>query len=408
MHKTIVIPTYWCGDDYEWGIRDSIYDHPTKIGTEGQLGRCLESITGRLPVDDYDIMIITAAANPGIAGKAERKVEEIIRPFRSRIDICQFCSGDLAFLKKRLDSLNRNPDVVSLDGYGHVRNCQLLGPNLLGSDLVIAIDDDEVVHDPALLEKIERAAGVEIGGTRVDGLSGFYVDGSGEDQLHEPEEARKAANVFLRKDALQNDAGAFLKNLPGEIVPTVVAYGGLMVFTKDLFTRVPHDPKIPRGEDIDYLINSSLYGYQWFFDKTLSIVHLPPGKSERGAHSSPSYSKLYQDVRRFLYTRAKVEEAAGVAGLKAPAAEDLGVYPGAFLHPELEKDSLEALCARRDVMEDAGLFPEPEAILSEAVEYAEAYRSSYFSFAEEWRDSCAALAEDPVSIEYMNKKMGRD
>ena len=405
MHKTIVIPTYWCDKDYEWKNGDTIFDHPTELGTEGQLGRCIESLINNIHENDYDIMIITAAVNSNIEMKVEAEIEKIIKPFRKKINICQFGYSVLEFLKKRLVFLNKNPEIISLEGYGNIRNCQLLGPNILGSDFIIAIDDDEVVNDPALLEKSVAALGTIIEGKKVDGLSGFYVDSNGEDQLHESENARNETNIFKKKDLMQNEAGAYLKTLSGNIVPTVVAYGGLMSYSRELFTQVPHDPKITRGEDIDYLINSSFYGYQWFFNKDLSIIHLPPGKNERGAHSSPSYSKLYQDVKRFLYTRAKIEKAAIDPDLNTVSIEDLGIYPGTFLTPVLEKDSVEALIIKRDEMEDSRLFPKPEEIFSEALEYAERNKSSYFPFAELWRESCRVLAKDEVSIEYFKSKM---
>ncbi len=46
-----------------------------------------------------------------------------------------------------------------------------------------------------------------------------------------------------------------------------------------MFQIVPFDPHVTRGEDIDYLMNAKMFGFDFFLDNKLSIKHLPPKKN---------------------------------------------------------------------------------------------------------------------------------
>lgn len=76
-----------------------------------------------------------------------------------------------------------------------------------------------------------------------------------------------------------------------------------MVIHRNLFTVVPFDPNISRGEDMDFLINARMFGFPFFLDNRLSIKHLPPPK----AH--PIWRQLREDIYRFVYERAKIEKS---------------------------------------------------------------------------------------------------
>ena len=79
MPKTvIVVPTYWT---WEGGAPpqpgDAVYDHPTPLDQPGTLARLLESLRA-IAQPDFAVLVITAATNPRLEGRAEAKVEEII------------------------------------------------------------------------------------------------------------------------------------------------------------------------------------------------------------------------------------------------------------------------------------------------------------------------------------------
>ena len=406
MQISIVIPTYWgweTGKSRQPG--DSIYDHPTPIDTTGTLGRCLESlknITGY----SFNVLIITSAINPALEQAAEAKVENIIAPFRKIFPIAQFGPSDLTLLRNRLAHLGFDPEMVGLSNYANVRNCQLIGPHLLGSDVIVAIDDDEVITDADYLRKATEYLGQECNGVRVDGVAGIYVDRHGNSRLLERSDARTSTNLFRRKDAIMNDALAHFEALPGRLVETSISLGGNMIFSRPLFETVSFDPWITRGEDIDYLINSRLHGRHWFLHKELFIVHLPPGAPTQGSHSPPSYSKLQQDVIRFIYERAKLTEAANWPDIIPLKVEELDPYPGAFLREGLEAHALEALIELRPADTDPHLFPPPEDIVADAVYYAKESAPRYFAFAREWPRLMAALADDRILQDHFRRKLG--
>lgn len=95
-----------------------------------------------------------------------------------------------------------------------------------------------------------------------------------------------------------------------------------MVLTRRLFEKIPFDPLVPRGEDVDYLINARIAGFEVLFDKHLKVKHLPTKRSI-------SYRKeeLKGDLERFLYERVKIVDHQGL---------NLDPYPGYFLKWDLK------------------------------------------------------------------------
>ena len=118
---------------------------------------------------------------------------------------------------------------------------------------------------------------------------------------------------------------------------TPFVFGGNMIVHRDLFSVVPFDPKVLRGEDIDFLINARMFGFTFFLDNQLSIRHLPPIKTH------PAWLQLRQDIYRFIYEKAKIEKQKEVRGMTKVYAEDFDPYPGCFLKGDLE-EKIEQAC----------------------------------------------------------------
>ena len=112
---------------------------------------------------------------------------------------------------------------------------------------------------------------------------------------------------------------------------TPFAFGGAMILHRELFECVPFDPLVTRGEDVDYLINSRMFGFSFFLDNTLSIKHLPQPKSH------PQWKRLREDIYRFVYQRAKMAGQRTTGNLVHVSPEDFDPYPGEFLKPDLEE-----------------------------------------------------------------------
>ena len=383
-NNIIVIPTYWTwGSARADGPVETIYDHPTPLDGESTLPRLLESL-GALCGPEFSVLILTAVTHPELETAVADRVADLIAPFRAqygrghRAPIAQATEADAAFMRQRYPDLAGH---VQMCGYAGVRNLQLLLPHALGAEVIVALDDDEIVA-PDYLRTALHFVGREHEGERVLGLAGFYLDADG--GVMQPEQSR-AGNIFVDKSALMNDGTRALQAAPGRLVPTPIALGGNTVFHRDLFTRVGFDPGITRGEDIDQLINARLAGFKFWLDKQLVITHLPPDAPD-SVHSAPSFSKLHQDVLRFVYEREKLRLAGVDSALFDP-------YPGRFLRDDVAEQAVEALEAQA-TPEATARFGSPEAIVAQARHHAEEAAPRYLQFAQEWPRLMEAVGQD--------------
>jgi len=387
----VIIPTYWTWDSERAdGPVEAVYDHPTPLDGESTLPRLLESLTA-LEGPQFSVLILTAATHPELESAAADRVTGLIAPFRAHYPIAQATEADAAFIRERHPGL---ADPVQMRGYAGVRNLQLLLPHALGAEVIIALDDDEVVA-PDYLQTALRFVGREHGGERVLGLAGFYLDAHGDVML--PERPR-TANIFLDKNAIMNEGTRALQASPGRLVPTPVAFGGNMIFHRDLFTRVGFDPGITRGEDIDYLINACLMGFKFWLDKHLVITHMPPDAPD-SAHSAYTWSKLCQDVLRFVYEREKLRLAGADMTRFDP-------YPGRFLRDDLEEQALAAVQAEA-TPEVTARFGPPEAIVTQAQRHATESAPRYFEFAARWPSLTEAVEQDAELHERLLARFGQ-
>jgi len=402
LKTTITIPTYWARKYGEKGSpEDAIFDHPTPLDQQGTLPRCLESLAA-LKRKDFRVLIITAPVDQQLVDRVEKVVEKIIAPFRKAFPVIQFGVKELEPAQKFLESRNLEGGLLSLKSYPNIRNCQLIGALLLDSDLIVAIDDDETVPEDFLNTAVELV-GSDFKGKRINGKAGIYLNSDGDYKIRETADLRSSANIFIRKAALINDAFSQLLSAPERIVETPIALGGNMVFSRELYTSVPHDPNITRGEDIDYLINSRLLGFNWFFDRKLRITHLPPKAGSGEPLNTTPLAKLQQDVIRFIYQKKKIALSHNRAGITPVRAEDLGVYPGEFLKPGLEEQALSALKHTRPADVDESFFPGPEKLLAGAKSHSD-QAGAFFDFARKWPKLMETLAAASTLKEQLLKK----
>ena len=324
----VVVPTYWGPvRGYELGKPSPAYDHPTPSAGEGTLPRLLDSLAG-IPAPEFRVILVVGATREEIAPAAERRVKDISRPYQGTFPVEVVGAAALGGLKERV---RKPPFPISLSGYGNIRNVGLLAGLLSGADVLVLLDDDEVVEPDHLARAVDclRRAEALAGGPV--GVGGPYLDAAGEPFLAQ---GPPCGNPFLDK---AHHLNAALERLlaAGGPVPTPVAFGGNMVLGRALARKVPFDPLIPRGEDIDYVLSSWLLGYKFYFDRELTVTHLPP----REPRPSPCEA-LRRDVVRFLYQREKLAVAHSL-GLSLPIG--LGPYPGRFLQEDLELQAAQAL-----------------------------------------------------------------
>jgi hypothetical protein len=183
-----------------------------------------------------------------------------------------------------------------------------------------------------------------------------------------------------------------LLNSPDPINITPMAFGGNMVFHHELFHQVSFDPVIPRGEDIDYIINAKIAGFPFFFDRELAITHLPPREFE-----SSSYGKMKQDVIRFMYGREKVLHGN-------LTFEEFLPYPGALLKEDftsLAKEALSLIGSSQNFTE----YGKPDEIIADARRFAHVNLPRYFEFTEQWPNVIPFIQKQTSLLKSLYREM---
>jgi len=204
--------------------------------------------------------------------------------------------------------------LMDLKGFSKIRNIGLLLSQALSIEVAIFIDNDEVVEDPDYLKIACEYLDQRWNGKRVRGKGGFYINSDGEILLPPQHLWWK---FLWNKTKWMNRVWEMILSSKDRLVPSPMLLGGNLVIHRHLFQSVPFDPYIPRGEDTDYLINSSQLGFCVLFDRQLRIKHLHPER--KGVYFQ---EELKWDIERFLYERQKTKMGLGV---------NLDPYPGYFL-----------------------------------------------------------------------------
>ncbi len=345
----MVIPSYWGRESgVGWKPGDAVYDHPIPLDQDGTLLRALKSLK-ILNDRDLQVVVLAVPTSDAIAEAVETKVRGIIREAADACDlpIRLFGPSNLSQLHRLLKAQGQGErqDLLQLRGYANVRNLCVFVPHALGAEVAILIDDDEVFEDRNFVKKATEYIGKSYQGLPVLGVAGYYLQEDGGVRLHKPREPWMDA--WDQLDRMNEAFDRFILQ-PPRLKETPFVFGGNMVLHRDLFTRVPFDPLVPRGEDIDFLINAKMFGFKFFIDNTLSIKHLPPPKFH------PVWRRLREDVFRFLFEREKIRGQRETEGMVRVRAEEFDPYPGAFLKDDLEDKVERASRILADEYEAAG------------------------------------------------------
>lgn len=338
MKLTMVIPSYW-GRESEVGWRegDAIYDHPTPLDTEGTLLRAIQSI-GRLEDKAFQLVIIAVATAEEIESEVEKKVARIIKSANPGVEVLLFGQSHLKQIHELLghedEKVGEYTNLLQLRGYSNIRNLCMFIPHVLGSDVAVLIDDDEVFEDPKFILKVREFIGREIGGRTINAVAGYYLQPDGDYHVKKP---YRPWMKYWDQYARMNEAFDKVIGTEPRLKETPFVFGGNMVIHRNLFTVVPFDPNVRRGEDIDFLINARMLGFHFFLDNQLSIKHLPPPKTH------PTWMQLREDIYRFIYERAKIETQREMEGMTKVNPGDFDPYPGCFLKSDLE-EKIEQAC----------------------------------------------------------------
>ena len=326
----MVIPSYWARtSDFGWREGDAVYDHPTPLDHDGTLLRALQSIKV-LDDRDFELVVIAVPVASDIALQVEAKVSELLSQARVfGIEAHLFGPSHLRRIHEVLieDGRGGDCDLLELRGYSNIRNLCLFAAHIFGSQTAVLIDDDEVFEDAEFMAKAREFIGGEHEGRPVHGVAGYYLQADGSYIV------TKAHHAWMDYwDPHRQMNLAFEQTIGTEprLKETTFVFGGNMVVDRALFTKVPFDPLVTRGEDIDFLMNARMFGFDFFLDNQLSIKHLAPSKTH------PLWRQVREDIRRFLYERVKLDSQVDVPGMSRLSAVDLEPYPGTFLQGDLE------------------------------------------------------------------------
>jgi hypothetical protein len=325
----MVIPSYWSRENkVGWKKGDAIYDHPTPLNEEGTLNRLFESIK-ILSNKDVEIIIIAVPTSKDIDKKVEEKVSNLVSSVSLDFKVSIIGPTHIKKIKDYFIDIGKKEysELIKIRGYSNIRNLCLFIPAIMDADVAILIDDDEIFEDSMFLSKALEFIKKPIKGNLNYGVAGYYLQPDGDFQI------KKSFVPWMKywnKIEKMNEAFNKIIGSKPRIKETPFVFGGNMIIPKELFTKILFDPFVPRGEDIDYLLNAKMFGFNFYLDNQLSIKHIPPLKSH------PTWQRLREDIFRFIYERMKIQNQKPKPGMNMVYPEELDPYPGCFLKNDLE------------------------------------------------------------------------
>ncbi len=407
MKSTLIIPTYWTAPASHPCIKqkpDATYDHPTLITESGTLPRLLKSLEKLCVrgVDVPDIVVLVAVTHKELESEATKRTGSILREHKQELNLFLFSSSSLDFLvsHSRKAALAGFLSLLNMQGYSNVRNVGLLAGQILGSDATVFLDDDEVVTDEGFFRKSVESLGKKYRGKTIGGVTGYYIDSSGSYWLED--DTKEWWKAGWRKKKKMNEAFRIIEGDP-RLKETTFAFGGNMALHRELFEKVPFDPYILRGEDMDMLVNARMFDFAFLLHDQLRVQHLPPYKASR-------WSEMRQDIYRFAYQRRKLQYHECRNRQSPLQIESLEPYPGSFLRRSLffkfgVSNLLSAFhsALRSNTAESMEYLKNIRLSLSDVHYYVEKHYSSYFDFQRRWAESMPLMREERSAGDYLEK-----
>ena len=386
MNPVVVIPSYWAADGRPRAIGTiGVYDHTTATDKPlPELETCLESLEKVRGVTRTIILLVTP---PGSEQAARARVGSICRA-HPNLNPLIVGTREASAIKAAVGKVlpDTGGETISLRGYGAIRNCGLVVASILGHDIVVFLDDDEIVLDEGFLIDACYGLGMRTRqNLKVLAKSGYYLDSTGSPLAGG--DVRWQDKLWSKHEEFDEWMLAALAST--RISRSNVGCGGCMALHAEAFTQVAFDPWITRGEDLDYVINLRAFGLDMWFDNEWCVRHVPP--------PTPSDAQRFlQDVYRWTYEASKVEVINGRANLRRITPESLMPYPGHWITSDV------APRIRSTALRRAIFSPERAAYLSiwqrgcaQAAEYARSHADRYLRFQSYWPQVVSTLWDVP-------------
>ncbi|MDO5044029.1 MAG: hypothetical protein Q4E22_01850 [Coriobacteriia bacterium] len=394
MNPIILIPSYWTDNIEEIeSAKPGNYDHATDVRGKAELADCFDSLDQVAGITQVAVILV---AEPSVRDRAYARVKEICdaHPNIPSIIVDREFSNYLQdFIQSRFDTLDGEP--ISLRGYGAIKNLGLCVASILGHDVAVFLDDDEVVLDENFLINAVYGLGQQtISGASVLVKSGYFLD-----RRNSPYAELRHARWYNKRWAKREEFNEWMNQAQSgpRISHSNILVGGIFAVHAEAFTKVAFDSWITRGEDLDYLINLHLFGFDVWFDNKWSVKHMPP--KERS--TAP---RFMQNIYRWVYEYKKLEYANSKIDLIPVSPESLLPYPGKWLGDELF-GRIKSTALRRALGTDekAAYFDIFLHGIQKAQSYAEENTAKYLEFQELWPDIIRLLWENEELQEYLTK-----
>ncbi|RRF88845.1 MAG: hypothetical protein DUD33_09740 [Coriobacteriaceae bacterium] len=384
MNPVIVIPSYWAESDAPTRIGEvGVYDHATPITKPvPELATCLDSLEG---VRGVLRVIVLLVCDQSCEKSARARVEGICRQ-HPRLNPLVIGSPEAALIRGAIDACvpGIEGDPVSLRGYGAIRNMGLAVAAVLNHDIVVFLDDDEVaLNENFLIDAVYGMGMSTRQGLKISAKSGLYLD-----QRNSPYadigKPRWSERYWSKRVEFNHWMHRALSGT--RISRSNTVCGGCFCVGASAFTKVSFDPTISRGEDLDYLFNLRMHGFDVWFDNAWRVRHMPP--------KTPSHaSRFMQDVFRWNYEVEKLRVANSIKGMRQVRPESLRPYPSDWISPTVVRNRIAHTSLRRAVtgperLDYLKIWLRGRKL---AEQWAKRVARSYFSFQTYWPQVMSSL-----------------
>lgn len=387
MNPVIVIPSYWTDADWLPAMGEiGSYDHATHITKPmPELELCLSSLE---QVRGVLRIVVLLVADRRCEEAARARVESICRT-HEQLNIMIVGASEARIIRKAVEHIapRMRSDSLSLRGYGAIRNMGLAVAAVLGHDVVVFLDDDEVVLNPNfLLDAVYGLGNANRQGLPILAKTGYYLTKDG--SPYADEERRRWSDKYWGVDSEFNQWMRTM--LSGtRISRSNTIYGGCFVVSAEAFTKVAFDPIIPRGEDLDYLLNLRMFGMDVWFDSQWFVRHLPPPIPSHAA-------RFLQDVYRWCYEIAKLKRTNSAIGMRQIRPASMMPYPAPWLiedelYKRIAKTSLRRALTSREHLSYFYVWRKGR---KQAREWAQARADAYLEFQTYWPRVMSLLWDD--------------
>jgi hypothetical protein len=329
MDLSIVFPMFWGREKRQVYLEgDHFYDHPTALDDDGTIPQLFQSM-GVLEDRGFDVIAVAGANHPSMAEAVEQRAGELLAEHAGRAGVMLhfFSYTHVERLQAYLRELGREDllSAVSLVGYSPLRNACLVAAHILGKDVAVSIDDDCLFIEPDYIGHIKRKMLTEFEGRPILAYTGPYLTAKDTIYLDPPTSPHAA---YWNVVPVMNQAfKQYIVDSPGMKEVPFAIMGNIAVH-RDFYTRIPLDPPMRRGEDMDWVMNAHILGERFVMDTELVIKHDPPPRPY------PAWRPLREDIYRFLYQRAKIDHSRDGGGHHALDRNRYLPYPGVFFEDD--------------------------------------------------------------------------